>query len=331
LSPVDIISAADIEKFAYCPLSWWLSWKDKSVGSPDLTEGALKHERISNSLAEARKLELLAITAERLVLWFAVVASVIAILGVDLLPFDNPLDISEIFIALSLLWVLVALFYLRLAFKTPVKDKHLQYEKIILIFAISAVIIAINSVFLLQTDKQLAIVLEAIALVWLIGASYFLQRSLVFSRAARLLKKEMNVTGEIEYVDIGASELMVSKKYGISGKPDYILKAEGKSIPVEEKTGRVPRGPLFSHILQVAAYCLILEEKLGEPVPYGILKYGTDQHVIEFDDMLRKTLLQKISEMRAIADGKTAPHRNHNRPGKCEHCSRNSVCPERLG
>jgi CRISPR-associated exonuclease Cas4 len=40
-------------------------------------------------------------------------------------------------------------------------------------------------------------------------------------------------------------------------------------------------------------------------------------------------LLQKLGEMRgAIVKGEA--HRNHNRPGKCIHCSRRSGCPERL-
>ncbi|MEM3039131.1 MAG: CRISPR-associated protein Cas4 [Thermoplasmata archaeon] len=327
---MNLISAADIEKFAYCPLSWWLSWKDKTIEPAEMRNGAMRHEDISRSVAEVRRLESLAVTSERLVLWFAVIATVIAMLGVELL-YENQIDIAEILVIISLIWIIAALYYLRLAFGTPVKDKRMQYEKVILVFAIVAAVIAVNSVFMLQVDRQLAVVLEALSLVWLIGASYFLQRSLLFSQAARLLKRDLHVDGEIEYVDSGPSELMVSKKYGISGKPDYILKTGGKSIPVEEKTGRMPKGPLFSHILQVAAYCLILEEKLGEPVPYGILKYGADQHVIEFDDMLRKTLLEKISEMRTIVEGKTPPHRNHNRPGKCAHCSRNSICPERLG
>lgn len=330
LSLVSLISAADVEKFAYCPLSWWLSWKEEKIEAPELKNGKVKHESISKSVAEARNLELLAVTSEKIVLWFAVIATVIAVLGIDLLPFENELSVSEIMLVVSLIWILVAVFYLREAFRTPVRDRKLQYEKIILIFAVIAVILALNSVFLLHVDILLATILETISLIWLIGASYFLQRSLSFSQAARLLKKDLSIEGSVEYVDLGPSELLISENYGISGKPDYILKVEGKMIPVEQKTGRVPKGPLFSHVLQVAAYCLILEDKLGEPVPYGILRYGTDQHIIDFDEMLRKTLLQKISEMRAIAEENTQPHRNHNRPGKCAHCSRNSVCPERL-
>src|SRR2546428_11177016 len=100
-------------------------------------------------------------------------------------------------------------------------------------------------------------------------------------------------------------------------------------IPVELKTGRVPRGPLFSHILQVAAYCFLLEEEYGKPPPYGIIRYGETSFEIEYNEDQKKLVLQKLAEMRtAITKG--GAHRNHNRPGKCIHCSRRSGCPERL-
>jgi len=326
----DKISAADIEKYGYCPLSWWLSWKEKGIDSKELVDGRLKHEDIAQSVAKVRKLEILSVTMEKTILWFAIIATVIATFGLDLLPNENKPSVSVILIVISLIWVLAAVIFLRLAFKTPVKDRLMEYEKIIMVFAIVAVIIALNSVLFLRMDEWLALTLEAVSLVWLIAASYFLQRSLAFSHTARALKKDLKIDGKIEYVDTGNSELLVSKKFGISGRPDYILMAEGNTIPVEEKTGRVPKGPLFSHILQVGAYCLLLEEKSGKAIPYGILKYGTDQHVIEFDEMLRKTLLSKINEMRNIANGMHPAHRNHSRPQKCIKCSRREFCPEKL-
>ena len=268
---------------------------------------------------------------EKIVLWCAVISTVVAYIGIDLLPWAGmpKLSVSGIMIVISLIWILAALFFLRTAFKTPVKGTTLQYERIILIFALVAVIFAINAMFFLWVSEDIAQWLEAAALFWLIAATFFLQRSLTFSEAARNLKKELHIKGDIEYIDLDGSKLLTSERYGISGRPDYVLLVEGSPIPVEEKTGRVPKGPLFSHILQVATYCLLLEEKTGKNVPYGILKYGTHQHVIDFDEGLKKTLFQKVQEMREIADGKPA-HRNHNRPNKCTGCSRKEICPERL-
>lgn len=325
-----LISAADIEKFGYCPLSWRLSWKESPGVDSNLEGGQQKHDDIAHSVSEVRKLERKAVTAEKVVLWSAVIATVVAYFGIDLLPHGEQIPISQIMIVISLIWILAALFFLRTAFKTPVKGTSLQYEKIVMIFALVAVAIALNAMLFTLVSEEIAELLEAAALVWLIVASFFLQRSLTFGQAARNLKKELHIKGNIEYVDLDGSKLLTSERYGISGRPDYVLLVEGLPIPVEEKTGRVPKGPLFSHILQVATYCLLLEEKTGKNVPYGILKYGAYQHVIEFDEALKKTLLQKIQEMREIADGKPA-HRNHNRPNKCVGCSRKEICPERLG
>lgn len=325
----DYISAADIEKFGYCPLSWWLSWKEDQSDDGKLREGQIRHDNIAKSVSKARKLESRAVTSERMVLWYAVIATIIAILGIDFLQFENEWRISAILAVISLIWVLAAVIFLNIAFRTPVKDRVLQYEKIISIFAIIAVLIAINAVAFLGINEELALSLELISLVWLIGASYFLQRSLTYSQAARALKKELKINGKIEYVDMADSDLLRSEEYGISGRPDYVLMVEGSQIPVEVKTGRRPRGPLFSHILQVAAYCLLLEERSGKSVPYGLLKYGVDQHVIEFDESLKETLLEKIDDMKAIANGKPV-HRNHGRASKCAGCSRREICPERL-
>lgn len=326
----DKISAADIEKYGYCPLSWILSWNQEKRGNSSLRNGQRRHEEIAQSVYHARKLELKAVTMERVVLWCAVIATLIAVFGIELLPSDNKPELSGILLVVSLIWILASLIFLQAAFRTPVKDKSLGYERIILIFAIAAVILAINAVVLLEEiDETIALWLEAISLTWLILASFFLQRSITFSHAARNLKRELNIDGVIEYIDLNGSRLLTSEKFGITGRPDYVLMVNDLPIPVEEKTGRTPKGPLFSHILQVAAYCLLLEETMDKSVPYGVLKYGTDQHVIEFDASLKKTLLEKIDEMRRIADGAPA-HRNHNRPNKCMNCSRRNVCPEKL-
>lgn len=330
ISSLQYISAADIEKFGYCPLSWVLSWEEEQRSDNRLKGGKEEHEKIAKSVSKAKKLEIKALTSEKLVLWYAIIATIIAVLGVDLLPFEAQSYISSILIVISLIWILAALFFLNMAFRTPVKDKILDYEKIVLLFAVVAVIIAINAVVFIEISEEWAILLEVISLIWLMAASFFLQRSLIFSNAARGLKEELQISGTIEYVDLDDSELLRSEKFGISGRPDYIVQTEDYRIPVEEKTGRVPRGPLFSHILQVAAYCLLLSETQGKDVPYGILKYGNDQHIVEYDSGLKNTLLHKIEDMRSIAKGNKPAHRNHNRASKCAGCSRRFACPERL-
>jgi len=133
------------------------------------------------------------------------------------------------------------------------------------------------------------------------------------------------------YIDSVAEKpkLFVSKKHGLSGRPDAVVMDGEHHIPVELKTGRVPRGPLFSHILQVVAYCVLLEDEYGRAPPYGIIRYGETAFEIEYNEDQKKLLLQKLAEMR-LAITKGEAHRNHSRPGKCIHCSRRAGCSERL-
>ncbi|MGD9962630.1 MAG: CRISPR-associated protein Cas4, partial [Thermoplasmata archaeon] len=171
--------------------------------------------------------------------------------------------------------------------------------------------------------------LEIVSVAWLIAASFFLYRSLMSTRVAAALRDEFRVKGRIEYIDMDESKVFKSERYGLSGRPDYVIRLADNIIPVEEKKGRTPQGPLFSHILQVAAYCLLIEDTMGKAPPYGLLKYPEREDEIEYNEDLKKVLVGKLGEIRdAMASGEA--HRNHDRPGKCVHCSRRDVCPERL-
>ncbi|MEM3252554.1 MAG: Dna2/Cas4 domain-containing protein, partial [Thermoplasmata archaeon] len=104
---------------------------------------------------------------------------------------------------------------------------------------------------------------------------------------------------------------------------------KGDYIPVEYKSGRVPRGPLFSHIIQVTAYCILVEEKYGKTPPYGIIKYGKKDFQIEYTDDLKELVLKKVAEIKR-AEITGIAHRNHNNPGRCLGCSRREFCDEKL-
>jgi CRISPR-associated exonuclease Cas4 len=183
----------------------------------------------------------------------------------------------------------------------------------------------------LSSNVILSYAMEVIALIWLVGACFFLFKSLKHIEEARIFRLKHEIEGEVKYVDdTGAKpKVFSSKKFGLRGRPDYVLLIGDDHIPVEVKTGRVPRGPLFSHILQIAVYCLLLGEEFKKEPPYGILRYGSVEHEIDFTDDLKNLLIDKVTDMRRLEKTGDA-HRNHNRPGKCRNCSRRDVCPERL-
>ena len=322
------ISAGDLEKYSYCPMSWWLS-KKHDVQDTTTRKGIEEHEKLGETLWRIDSGERSAKESERLVFWYAVVASLIAVMGLELMPFEEAVSFSEILGAVALIWILAAAFFLYKASRSKVEGKILDYEKLILIFAIVAAIVAVNAVAFLQENVALAQVLELVAIVWLIAASFFLRRSLAATNIAESLRHEFRVKGKIEYIDMDESKVFKSERYGLSGRPDYVIKLADNIIPVEEKRGRTPQGPLFSHTLQVAAYCLLIEETMGKAPPYGLLKYPEREDQVEYNEDLKRLLVDKLAEMEAIMKTGEA-HRNHDRPGKCRHCSRKDVCPERL-
>ena len=323
-----IVSAGDLEKYSYCPLSWWLSRKHEPRRQ-ELTKGIAEHEELGKSLWRIDSEERSASQSERLVFWYAVTATIIAILGLELVFEDDSMHLGEIMGVVALIWILAASFFLFKATRSTIKSKTVAYEKIVLVFAIIAVVIAVNAVGFIVKDNKLAQALELIALVWLMAASFFLYRSLRSTDIARLLRSEFDIKGEIEYIDIDDSKVFISEEHGISGKPDYVMKLGDHLIPVEVKKGRTPQGPLFSHIIQIAAYCLLIEETTGERPPYGIVKYPEQEHEIEYNNDMKKVLLEKVQDVKR-ARLKGEAHRNHNRPGKCRSCSRKSICPEKI-
>ncbi len=324
------ISASDVEKYGYCPLSWWLNESEKEVINESLKEGREEHKKIAGEIDEVKEKEEASKKFENLILWLAISATLLSIAGLSLMRPDK--IFSQIFQVNALIWLLAATFFLFMSEKGMIKDEQFKTERVILVFAMVATGLGILSLTLPLLDDYLARITQIISLVWLIGASYWLKRSLSLGREVKIKKEKLKMPdGEVDYVDKSneKSKLFQSERYRLRGRPDYIVKEDGEKIPVEIKTGRVPKGPFFSHILQTAAYCLLIEDETGRAPPYGIIKYGDEEFEVEYDEDLKNLLLEKLSDMREIFQTQDV-HRNHNRKGKCENCSRREICPESL-
>ena len=327
-----MFSAGEVEKYGYCPLTWWLSRQAADETGEEIAEGITKHEQLGDEILSIERHEKHARESEATVLYFAIGATVVAVLGVSFVS-ATTFPVTLILDSIALIWLLAAVYLLYRADRIATERERFLWERVVLGFAMVATIAAVLSVttFLVQ-DAVLGRAAEIAALVWLIGATFFLRRSLHHAIMAAAARVKFGATkGDVAYVDHPEArpELFVSTRYGLRGRPDYVIAEGGQLIPVEVKTGRTPRGPLFSHILQVGAYCLLLEDKYGRPPPHGIIRYEGASHEIEYNEDLRKLVLGKLDAMRA-ALAKGEAHRNHNRPGKCLHCSRRDVCPERL-
>ena len=328
-----IISASALEKYGYCPLSWWLSRDEVDEDSPELREGERAHESVATDLGHIVKDESEAKVFESVVLWFAIAATLISIIGVSFMV-EVGQDIGMIMSVIALIWILAACYFLYKAETMPKGASTLRYQRIILIFAIVAAVLGVNSVTLLSEffQPKAAQILQAISLAWLVGACYFLYHSLKKAELAMFRRKKHKLQHDIAYIDSKKKKpkLFVSERHGLSGRPDFVLLVENEHIPVELKTGRVPRGPLFSHIMQVATYCILMEDEFGDPPSHGLIRYGQVEYEVDYEEGLKDLVLSKAVEMRQFMKSGGGVHRNHNKAGKCRHCSRRAVCPEKL-
>ena len=143
--------------------------------------------------------------------------------------------------------------------------------------------------------------------------------------------------GQVLYSDTGAEEAveapLISRRYGLVGRPDYLLHTEvdGQkvTIPVEVKSRNHPPQIFENHTLQLAVYCLLVEEKFGKTPPYGLLRYADATFEVPFDDRLRFQVLAAADGLRR-ARTMTDVHRQHQEADRCRGCGYRYACGEEV-
>ncbi len=139
--------------------------------------------------------------------------------------------------------------------------------------------------------------------------------------------------GRLVYGDTGrwerTREPLYSRRYHLTGRPDYLVRVGNARVPVEVKSGQAPPEPHESHVLQLAAYCLLVEEEFGVRPPYGLLRYDNATIRIPYNESLQRRLLDTLAAMReARAQGDA--RRDHQMPQKCLRCGQRDNCDQRL-
>ena len=136
--------------------------------------------------------------------------------------------------------------------------------------------------------------------------------------------------GEITYsdTDIPAQPLM-SHRYQLVGKPDYIVMRGGVPIPIEVKPNRTADEPYESDRMQVASYCLLIEETQAKTPPMGVLRYRDRSFKISYTPKLRGQLLRLLDEMRDSLDAGDVA-RSHRSEARCATCGFRNSCEQSL-
>ncbi len=296
----------------------------------ELKSGIRKHKKISSQVMDISKEEMKARNHERVVIIFATIATASAGTAFLLLPELSILEVGVIFGGISVLWLIFAFYFLYKSFKVvDTKDKKLMQTWVISLSMGASVAAGFTFIYTIS-NELLSRILLVVALLWLLMATYFLHSHLDSIRNAKMLRSSRRIEhGVITYVDHeDEAPILVSEEYCLRGRPDYILFKNEEYVPVEEKTGRTPRGPYFSHIMQMASYCLLVRENLGK-CTQGLLKYEKKDFNIELDARTVKTFKDIRKKMESALKNDDF-HRNHNRKGKCAGCSRKEECPESL-
>ena len=362
------VSASDLERHAYCPLSWSLARDGKTGRGKAIDKGRIKHAEIHQKV-ENFKLKQNDLRRALIIWswWFTIVVMFVtdAIIFTNISDDRTPIDISRYLSILSVVWLIAALLAIYLPWRKwinlPIeKSPELQDLKNIDEVAIprtlqpygfiggwrqggrveagllmGATIFGLHAIGLMWAEdkEQAGFILVTVAMIWTLLASWQLQRALLADNALEVarINAGLDENTDVAYSDDEATAgLLVDDLSGLRGRPDQIVIVDGEFIPVEQKTGKIPEKPHKSHKMQLLAYLHLVESTTGRKPPYGVLKYGSENlHTIDWNDENEHQLFSAVKEVqRLMVQG--GAERNHNRKGKCESCSRRYACDSSL-
>ena len=362
------ISASDIERHSYCPMSWSLAREGNSGQGEAIKLGKKKHAEIHEQIIEFQEKQ--SEFKRHLVIWTWWFTVIIA-LSIDSIAFIliddivvSPLDLARYLAMWSFTLLIFAIIAISvpwrnwLGFEETIRQKknRLRKESQILEsewetldfkggwfeagkfetgLLFSIILLGIHSIALVAADNrsQAGFILFTLAMFWTLAASWQLQRVLLTENSAELARKDVGLEKDTEIAysdDEEKAGLLIDENSGLRGRPDQIVVIDGEFIPVEQKTGRIPKRPHTSHKMQLLAYLHLVEISTKRNSPYGILRYGNDDiHQIKWDEESKQELTKSIQEIqRLMVEG--GAKRNHQRKGKCQNCSRRYACNESL-
>ncbi|MDR2940879.1 MAG: hypothetical protein LBV08_11280 [Clostridiales bacterium] len=135
--------------------------------------------------------------------------------------------------------------------------------------------------------------------------------------------------GNFDKEKIVVSEMLVSKKHDIRGKPDYIFMNKRKNdlMPVELKSGKIGQRafPHKGDFMQLIAYFVILEEVFGLEPKEGRIIYKDYMFIVNNIKSHRDEFFNILSDMRSML--KTGEGKANASFVSCRHCICNgTVC-----
>ena len=363
------VSASDLERFMYCPLSWKLA-KEGATGKGEAVEGGVeKHKEIHDEMNDFQE-ALIRMRRSLLVWswWFGIIIAftidAFAFLYIDDVV-NSPLEFAKILSMWSVSCLIASVLSIALPWRNWLRFERSMKEireiknrfestgleptwspigflggwfsagKTEAGLLLATIVIGVHSIALVAAEdrSQAGFVLMVIAFIWTFLATWQLQHSLRAENQMISSREKVGLEEGTELLysdDDESSDLLMDDVSGLRGRPDQIVIIDGEFIPVEQKTGKVPKKPHQSHRLQLLAYISLVESSTTKSPPYGVLRYGNeDIHQVYWDEHAKEDLRGSIIEVqRLMVEG--GAQRNHDREGKCRSCSRRYACSESL-
>ena len=367
------VSASDLERHTYCPLSWQLSKAGISGEGEALEKGMIAHDKIHDKMQDFKTSE---DKASREIIiwswWFTVVCALSAdsaaffFVNEGVIPESFIKDIGKFLVILAGVWLLLAIILISLPWRqwlgrpfglaqpphiegTGLKSQNIEspfdlkgkggfgeggnLEARVLLASIA---VALHGLAIYSAENRTLVTFSLIVatLAWLLISAWQLQKVLITDQKVVGARKGIGLKDgeELAYSDDSGESavLLVDENTGVRGRPDQIIKINNQYIPVEQKTGKIPREPHDSHKMQLLAYIHLVGETTGSIPDYGVLRYGEDSlFTVPWTDLTRADLAYAIQEVqRLMVQG--GAERNHQRVGKCKNCSRQKQCPQSL-
>lgn len=362
------LSASDLERHEYCPMSWSLSRQGNSGQGEAIEAGIRKHAEIHEQMEAFKEMKFRSRRATIIWTWWFSVTVAFVIDGIAFSYIDDVVRTPLVLARYLALWALVLLMAGLVATYLPWRNltgwnetvaqtrtrilrEHHEIQPIFeqrnfiggwfeagrtevsLLFG--SIVLGLHAIALAGADNrsQATFILFLTAMAWTLAASYQLQKVLLSENAIESARLDIDLEDGVDVAysdDDTSTNLLTDDVTGLRGRPDQIVIVDGEFIPVEQKTGKVPKHPHASHRMQVLAYLHLVEVSTKKSSPYGVIRYGKENlHQIDWTEATKKELFDAISEVqRLMVEG--GAKRNHERPGKCQNCSRRYACTESL-
>ncbi|MAE42600.1 CRISPR-associated protein Cas4 [Candidatus Woesearchaeota archaeon] len=125
------------------------------------------------------------------------------------------------------------------------------------------------------------------------------------------------------------SEMRIeSEKLQLRGIIDKVEVYEDGYVPIELKTGKMPREGMWpGHRIQITAYALMLEEKFNVPIKEGFVHYldVQEKRHLAMNPFMKEEIISLVKEIQALLQKNNIPEYCENK-NKCVNCGLKEQC-----